>query len=156
MGAILSYAFDPSTLLWGLWEDVWPFSRKMDYMNATLDSGKMYIIVDWGNRSIKMRDDGHMEWKDVGSIPRVSHGDARPPDSFGYGFVELAGYLYVVEGKCMQWGEELGKSLYQVWTCNPTILPLQGREGSTNGLAKGVVIGCAALEEGRQMNLPME
>ncbi|OVA13501.1 Kelch repeat type 1 [Macleaya cordata] len=152
-----SEVFNPSDRTWQTVEDVWPFSRAMQFAVTVVGDDRVYTVVDWGESSIKTRDTDQGEWYNVGSVPPVLLPDhTRPLEAFGYGFAAHGQDLYIVGGKVLKW-EELGAGRFDivkldlVRVCDPTVVPLKWRETRPmGGLARGAVIGCAFMEESQE------
>ncbi|XP_043711621.1 F-box/kelch-repeat protein At1g16250 [Telopea speciosissima] len=149
-----SEIFNPSERRWHTVEDIWPFSRAMQFAVTVVGDDKLYTIVDWGESSIKTRDGNQQEWSNVGSVPPVFLADhSRPLEAFGYGFAALRCDLYVIGGKVLKWDESgAGRfdivKLAGVRVCDPTVAPLNWKE--TRPMCKsacGAILGCAAMEE---------
>ncbi|XP_048321547.1 F-box/kelch-repeat protein At1g16250 isoform X2 [Ziziphus jujuba] len=150
-----SEVFDPSDGTWCTVEDIWPFSRAMQFAVQVIEDDRIYTVVDWGESLIKTRDTEKGEWQNVGSVPSVvlpDHG--RPLEAFGYGFAALRNELYVVGGKVLKW-EESGAGRFDivklglVRVCDPLVMPLKWRETKPMfGSACGSILGCASMEEG--------
>ncbi|XP_050218342.1 F-box/kelch-repeat protein At1g16250 [Mercurialis annua] len=149
-----SQVFDPLKETWCMVEDIWPFSRATQFSVQVMDDGRVYTVADWGESLIKTRDTEKGEWYDVGAVPAVIlENHPRALESFGYGFANLRGELYVLGGKVLKW-EEAGTGRFDivrlglVRVCNPVERPLNWKEA--RGMcqpARGSVVGCATLEE---------
>lgn len=151
-----SQVLDPSGKIWSTVEDLWPFSRAMQFAVQTMADGCLYTIVDWGESLIKTRDSEEGEWYDVGSVPSVilpNH--TRTLEAFSYGFGSLRDDLYILGGKVLKWEEaETARfeivRLSTVRFCNPMLRPLKWKETRPmSGSASGSILGCASLEERR-------
>ncbi|XP_009359825.2 F-box/kelch-repeat protein At1g16250 [Pyrus x bretschneideri] len=149
-----SEVFTPSDGTWRTVEDIWPFSRAMQFAAQVIGDNRIYTVVDWGESLIKTRDTEKGEWYTVGSVPSVIfHDHPRPLEAFGYGFAALRHELYVLGGKALKW-EQSGAGRFDivklglVRVCNPSAKPLKWRETRPMiGSARGTVIGCASMEE---------
>lgn len=149
-----SEVFDPSNKTWCTVEDIWPFSRAMQFAVQVIDDDRIYAVVDWGESLIKTRDTEKGEWHNLGSVPSVvlpDHG--RPLEAFGYGFAALRNELYVVGGKVLKW-EESGAGRFDivklglVMVCDPLVMPLKWRKTKPMfGSACGSILGCVSMEE---------
>ncbi|PIA40756.1 hypothetical protein AQUCO_02400075v1 [Aquilegia coerulea] len=149
-----SEVFSPLDRTWNTVEDLWPFSRAMQFAVTVVGNDRVYTVVDWGESSIKTREADEGEWYNVGSVPPVVlHGHSRPLEAFGHGFAALGRELYIVGGKVLKWDESgAGRfdivKLDMVRVCDPTIVPFKWRETKPMcGLARGAVLGCASMEE---------
>ncbi|RZC89108.1 hypothetical protein C5167_030799 [Papaver somniferum] len=145
--------FSPSDKTWHTVEDIWPFSRAMQFAVTVVGDDRVYTVVDWGESSIRTRDRDQGEWYNVGPVPPVLlPGHSRPLEAFAYGFAAHRQNLYVVGGKVLKW-EELGAGRFDivkldvVRVCDPTVVPLKWRETRPMRGACGAVTGCAFLEE---------
>ena len=99
-----SEVFNPLEMSWSTVEDIWPFSRAMQFAVQVMKNDRVYTIVDWGESLIKTRDTDEGEWYNVGSVPSVilpNH--PRELEAFGYGFAALRDELFVVGGKVLKW-----------------------------------------------------
>ncbi|CAL1398976.1 unnamed protein product [Linum trigynum] len=149
-----SQVFDPSNTTWATVEDVWPFSRAMQFAVQVMGDGQVYTVVDWGESLIKTRDSEDGEWYNVGSVPAVIlNNHARALEAFAYGFASLRGELYVLGGKVLKW-EEAGAGRFDivrlalVRVCDPKVRPLKWKETRPMcGFARGCILGCASLEQ---------
>ncbi|KAH0992060.1 hypothetical protein GBA52_003543 [Prunus armeniaca] len=149
-----SEVFSPSDGTWRTVEDIWPFSRAMQFAVQVIGDNRVYTVVDWGESLIKTRDTEKGEWYNIGSVPSVNLPDhSRQLEAFGYGFAALRHELYVLGGKALKW-EQSGAGRFDivklglVRVCNPLVKPLKWRE--TRPMvesARGTVIGCASMEE---------
>ncbi|KAJ4848813.1 hypothetical protein Tsubulata_049061, partial [Turnera subulata] len=146
--------YNVSNKTWCTVEDIWPFSRAMQFAVQVTSDGKVYTVVDWGESLIKTRDLEGSEWYNVGSVPSIILPDHRRPlEAFNYGFAALRDELYILGGKVLRW-EEAGAGRFDivrlgaVRVCSPAVRPLKWREArSMCRLASGSVLGCASLEE---------
>ncbi|KAJ8755453.1 hypothetical protein K2173_019251 [Erythroxylum novogranatense] len=149
-----SQVFDPNSKTWCTVEDVWPFSRAMQFAVQVMSDDRVYTVVDWGESLIKTRDREGGEWYNVGSVPSVVLPDhSRVLEAFSYGFAALRGELYVLGGKVLKW-EEAGAGRFDILrlglvrVCNPVIKPIKWRETKPMyGTACGAILGCASLED---------
>lgn len=149
-----SEVFSLSEGTWCTMEDVWPFSRTMQFAVQVIGDNRVYTVVDWGESLIKTRDTEKGEWYNIGSVPSVVLPDhCRQLEAFGYGFAALRHELYVLGGKALKW-EQSGAGRFDivkldlVRVCNPLVKPLKWRETRPMiGSARGTVIGCASMEE---------
>lgn len=149
-----SEVFSPSDGTWRTVEDIWPFSRAMQFAVQVIGDNRVYTVVDWGESLIKTRDTEKGEWYNIGSVPSVNLPDhSRQLEAFGYGFAALRHELYVLGGKALKW-EQSGAGRFDivklglVRVCNPLVKPLKWRETRPMvGSARGTVIGCASMEE---------
>lgn len=149
-----SEVFSPSDGTWRTVEDIWPFSRAMQFAVQVIGDNRVYTVVDWGESLIKTRDTEKGEWYNIGSVPSVNLPDhSRQLEAFGYGFAALRHELYVLGGKALKW-EQSGAGRFDivklglVRVCNPLVKPLKWRETRPMvGSACGTVIGCASMEE---------
>ncbi|XP_068334001.1 F-box/kelch-repeat protein At1g16250-like [Pyrus communis] len=149
-----SEVFTPSEGTWCTVEDIWPFSRAMQFAVQVIGDNQIYTVVDWGESLIKTRDTERGEWYNIGSVPSVIFRDhPRQLEAFGYGFAALRRELYVLGGKALKW-EQSGAGRFDivklgvVRVCNPSVKPLKWRETRPmTGSARGTVIGCASMEE---------
>ncbi|KAL0651464.1 hypothetical protein Bca4012_094155 [Brassica carinata] len=149
-----SEVFNPLEMSWSTVEDIWPFSRAMQFAVQVMKSDRVYTIVDWGESLIKTRDTDEGEWYNVGSVPSVVLANhPRELEAFGYGFAALRDELFVIGGKVLKW-EESGAGRFAivrlsvVRVCNPLDRPLNWRETKPMCVpAGGSIIGCASLEE---------
>lgn len=149
-----SEVFSQSEGTWCTMEDVWPFSRAMQFAVQVIGDNRVYTVVDWGESLIKTRDTEKGEWYNIGSVPSVVLPDhCRQLEAFGYGFAALRHELYVLGGKALKW-EQSGAGRFDivkldlVRVCNPLVKPLKWRETRPMiGSARGTVIGCASMEE---------
>ncbi|KAG6667804.1 F-box/kelch-repeat protein At1g16250 isoform X1 [Carya illinoinensis] len=146
--------FSPSNRTWCIVDDIWPFSRAMQFAVQVIGDDRVYTVVDWGDSFIRTRDTEQGEWYDVGSVPPVVLSDhSRPMEAFGYGFAALRDELYILGGKVLKWEESGGGrfdivKLGLVRVCNPSVTPLGWRETRPMcGSARGSIVGCASLEE---------
>ncbi|KAL6190732.1 hypothetical protein ACLB2K_037126 [Fragaria x ananassa] len=149
-----SAVFSLSDGTWCTMEDIWPFSRSMQFAVQVIGDNRVYTVVDWGESLIKTRDTEKGEWYNLGSVPSVVLPDhCRQVEAFGYGFAALQHELYVLGGKALKW-EQSGAGRFDivkldlVRVCNPLVKPLKWRETRPMiGSACGAVIGCASMEE---------
>ncbi|KDP28026.1 hypothetical protein JCGZ_19106 [Jatropha curcas] len=149
-----SQVFDISSKGWCTVEDIWPFSKAMQFSVQVMGDGQVYTVVDWGESLIKTRDCEKGEWYNVGAVPSVTlHNHARALEAFGYGFATLREELYILGGKVLKW-EEAGTGRFDivrlglVRTCNPVIRPLKWKEARPMCRPScGSILGCASLEE---------
>lgn len=149
-----SDVYNPSDRKWCTVDDIWPFSRAMQFAVQVMSDDRVYTVIDWGESSIKTRDTEKGEWHHVGSVPPIflpSH--PRPLEAFGYGFAALRRQLYVLGGRVLKW-EESGAGrfdivkLSSVRVCDPLVMPLNWRETKPMcGSAYGSILGCASMEE---------
>ncbi|WCJ41903.1 Galactose oxidase/kelch repeat superfamily protein [Euphorbia peplus] len=154
LSEITSQVFDLSNKTWHIIEDIWPFSRAMQFSVQVMDDGRVYTVIDWGESLIKARDSENGEWYNVGALPPVilpNH--TRALEAFGYGFATLKEELYILGGKVLKW-EEAGNGrfdivrLASVRICNPVVRPLNWKDAKPMCRpARGSVLGCASLEE---------
>uniref|UniRef100_A0A6N2MWE2 F-box domain-containing protein n=1 Tax=Salix viminalis TaxID=40686 RepID=A0A6N2MWE2_SALVM len=151
----ITQVFNPSINTWCSMEDIWPFSRAMQFAVQVMCDGRVYTVVDWGESLIKTRDSEEGgEWYTVGSVPSViltTH--TRALEAFSYGFASLRDELYILGGKVLKW-EEAGAGRFDivrldlVRVCNPVARPLKWKETRPMcGPACGSILGCASLEE---------
>ncbi|GFZ13812.1 Galactose oxidase/kelch repeat superfamily protein [Actinidia rufa] len=63
-----SEVFNPSDGTWCTVDDIWPFSRAMNFAVQVMGDDRLCTVVDWGESSIKMRD-ARGERHHVGSVP---------------------------------------------------------------------------------------
>lgn len=149
-----SEIFDPSNKTWCTVEDIWPFSRAMQFAVQVMGDDKVYTVVDWGESLIKTRDSRRGEWYNVGAVPPVVLPDhSRELEAFGYGFAAMRDELYVLGGKVLKW-EDSGAGRFDVVrlagvrVCNPLQMPLNWREiRPMCRPACGSILGCASLED---------
>ncbi|WRX23651.1 Kelch repeat type 1 - like 10 [Theobroma cacao] len=149
-----SEIFDPSNETWCTVDDIWPFSRAMQFAVQVMGNDQVYTVVDWGESLIKARDPVRGEWITVGAVPPVVLPDHfRELEAFGYGFAALRNELYVLGGKVLKW-EEVGAGRFDVVklagvrVCDPSQRPLNWREiRPMCRPAGGSVLGCTSLEE---------
>lgn len=119
-----------------------------------MKNDRVYMIVDWGESLIKMRDIDEGEWYNVGLVFFVVFVNyLRELEVFGYGFVVLRDEFFVIGGKVFKW-EELGVGrfdivrLFVVRVCNFLDRFLNWREIKLMCiLVGGFIIGCVFLEE---------
>lgn len=149
----ITQVFSPSDKTWCTMDDVWPFSRAMQFAVQVMCDGRVYTVVDWGESLIKTRDTVG-EWYTVGTVPSVvlpNH--TRALEAFSYGFASLKNQLYILGGKVLKW-EEAGAGRFDivrlalVRVCNPVARPLKWKE--TRPMCRsacGSILGCASLEE---------
>ncbi|KAM4127211.1 hypothetical protein ACJW30_02G073000 [Castanea mollissima] len=149
-----SEVLSPADRNWCTVEDIWPFSREMQFAAQVIRDDRVYTVVDLGESLIKTRYTDKGEWHNVGSVPSVILPDhPRPLEAFGYGFASLRHELYIVGGKVLKW-EESGAGRFDivklglVRVCDPSAMPLTWREiRPMCGSAYGSIVGCASLEE---------
>lgn len=149
-----SEVFNPSDGTWCTVEDIWPFSRAMQFAVQVIGDDRVYTVVDWGESLIKTRDSEQGRWYDIGSVPSVILQDhSRQLEAFGYGFGALQRELYILGGKVLRW-EESGAGRFDIVrlgsarVCNPSETPLKWRETRPMcGPASGSILGCASMEE---------
>jgi hypothetical protein len=149
-----SEVFSPSDRKWCTVEDIWPFSRAMQFAVQVIGDDRVYTVVDWGESLIKTRNTDKGDWYNVGLVPSVVLPDhSRPLEAFGYGFAALRHELYILGGKVLKW-EESGAGRFDivklglVRVCDPSVMPLRWRKTRPMcGSAHGSIIGCASLEE---------
>ncbi|KAG8641884.1 F-box/kelch-repeat protein At1g16250 [Manihot esculenta] len=149
-----SQVFNLSEKTWCIVEDIWPFSRAMQFSVQVMGGDRVYTVVDWGESLIKTRDSEKGEWYNIGAIPSVIlHNHTRALEAFGYGFAALQEELYILGGKVLKW-EEAGTGRFDivrlglVRVCNPLVRPLKWKEARPMcGRACGSILGCASLEE---------
>lgn len=150
-----SEVYDPSSGIWCIFEDKWPFSRAMQFAVQIIEDHQVYTVVDWGESLIKTRYDEKGEWHTVGSVPPVNlHDHSRPLETFGYGFTSLRHELYFIGGKVLKWDDDSGcgrfdiVNLNLVRVCDPLAKPLTWRETqSMYGPAGGSILGSASMAE---------
>src|SRR5262249_3745342 len=83
----ISQVFDPSNKTWCTVEDIWPFSRAMQFAVQVMGNSQVYTVVDWGESLIKTRNSEEGEWYNIGSVPSVilpNHTRALEPFSYGF------------------------------------------------------------------------
>lgn len=149
-----SEVLSPADRNWCTVEDIWPFSREMQFAAQVIGDDRVYTVVDLGESLIKTRYTDKGEWYNVGIVPSVILPDhPRPLEAFSYGFAALRHELYIVGGKVLKW-EESGAGRFDivklglVRVCDPSAMPLTWREIKPMcGSAYGSIIGCASLEE---------
>ncbi|XVE62555.1 hypothetical protein DITRI_Ditri06bG0127300 [Diplodiscus trichospermus] len=149
-----SEVFDPSNKTWSLVDDIWPFSRAMQFTIQVVDDDKVYTVVDWRDSWIKVRDSLGGPWYNVGFIPPVVFPDSpRELEPFAYGFAAMRHELYVLGGKVLKW-EDIGAGMFDsvrltgVRVCDPSQQPLNWREIRPMPWPSGGAIqGCVSLEE---------
>ncbi|KAJ6770920.1 F-BOX/KELCH-REPEAT PROTEIN [Salix koriyanagi] len=110
----ITQVFNPSINTWCTMEDIWPFSRAMQFAVQVMCDGRVYTVVDWGESLIKTRDSEGGEWYTVGSVPSViltTH--TRALEAFSYGFASLRDELYILGGKVLKW-EEAGAGRFDI------------------------------------------
>ncbi|OMO62640.1 Kelch repeat type 1 [Corchorus olitorius] len=149
-----SEIFDPLKQKWRTVDDIWPFSRAMQFAVQVMGHDQVYTVVDWGESLVKTRDPVRGEWYTVGAVPPVVLPDhSRELEAFGYGFAALRHELYVLGGKVLKW-EDSGAGRFDVVrlpgvrVCDPLQRPLTWRE--IRPMCKpsgGTILGCASLEE---------
>ncbi|XP_022745715.1 LOW QUALITY PROTEIN: F-box/kelch-repeat protein At1g16250-like [Durio zibethinus] len=149
-----SEIFDPSNKAWATVDDIWPFSRAMQFAVQVMGNDKVYTVVDWGESLIKARDSRRGVWYNVGAVPPIVFPDnARELEAFGYGFAALKNELYVLGGKVLKW-EDSGAGMFDVVrlagvrVCDPLQRPLNWREiRPMCRPSAGTILGCASMEE---------
>ncbi|MBA0668639.1 hypothetical protein Goklo_001530 [Gossypium klotzschianum] len=149
-----SEIFDPSNKTWCTVNDIWPFSRAMQFAVQVMGDDQVYTVVDWGESLVKTRDSLRGEWYNVGAVPPVHLPDhCRELEAFGYGFAALRHELYVLGGKVLKW-EDSGAGRFDVVrlagvrVCDPLRRPLNWREiRPMCSPAGGSILGCASMEE---------
>lgn len=126
--------FNPSNETWCTMEDIWPFSKAMQFAVQVMCDRRVYTVVDWGESLIKTRDSEGGEWFNVGSAPSVILPDhTQALEAFSYGFAALRDELYILGGKVLKW-EEAGAGRFDivrlglVRVCNPVVRPLKWKE----------------------------
>ncbi|XP_057476454.1 F-box/kelch-repeat protein At1g16250-like isoform X2 [Actinidia eriantha] len=148
-----SEVFNPSDGTWCTVDDIWPFSRAMNFTVQVMGDGRVYTVVDWGESSIKMWD-ARGEWHHVGSVPSVVLPDhSRRLGAFGYGFAALRHEIYILGGRVLKWEESgVGRfdivKLCLIRVCDPDVAPLKWRETRLMCCSGGgSILGCASMEE---------
>ncbi|XP_022719661.1 LOW QUALITY PROTEIN: F-box/kelch-repeat protein At1g16250-like [Durio zibethinus] len=146
-----SEIFDPSNKTWCTVNNIWPFSRAIQFAVQVMGDDQVYTVVDSGESLVKTRDSVQGEWYNVGAVPPVHLPDhSRELEAFGYGFAALRHELYVLGGKVLKW-EDSGVGRFDVVrlagvrVCDPLQRPLSWREiGPMCRPAGGSILGCVS------------